>query len=144
MESDIANIWWQFTPEFVKHYIEHVMKRDGVEISGVITHIVDQLIQEGRTFPTRPDGGRSYIGSGNVSGSYQDYQRTLLGMVSRAPLDEGEGKADLHIVLDIPQDADNFAYMQRIIDITKGVLSFVNVRITFIGFNLSMVTLDLR
>ena len=98
MESDIANIWWQFTPEFVNHYIAHVMKRDGVEISGVITYIVDQLIKEGRTFPTRPDGGRSYIGSGNVSGSYQEYQRTLLAMVSRAPLNEGGGKADLHIV----------------------------------------------
>ncbi len=49
----------------------------------------------------------------------------------------------MHILIEIPQDADNFVYMQRIAEITKGVLSFVNVRLTFIGYSLSVFTMDL-
>ena len=49
----------------------------------------------------------------------------------------------MHILIEIPQDADNFVYMQRITEITKGVLSFVNVRLTFIGYSLSVFTMDL-
>ena len=140
MGNELPDLWWLMSPEFIQHAIkEHNLKGDNEPHYLVLERYIDDLVNRGYLKDAR--NGRRQSGSPKFDGSYTSYQQQLLQTVSATKV--GEPKQLMHILIEIPQDADNFVYMQRITEITRGVLSFVNVRLTFIGYSLSVFTMDL-
>lgn len=140
MGNELPDLWWLMSPAFIQHAVKELALGDQQEDHElVVNHYTDYLVNHGYLKDAR--NGRKTMGYGIFDGSYVSYQQKLLQTVSNAKV--GEPKQLMHILIEIPQDADNFVYMQRITEITKGVLSFVNVRITFIGFSMSTFTMDL-
>lgn len=140
MGNELPDLWWLLSPAFAEHAVKHLQLNEQREKhEAVIDYYIDRLVERGYLKDAR--GGRRQMGDPKFDGSYNSYQQKLLQIVSCAKV--GDDKSLLHILVEIPQDADNFMYMQRIVEITKGVLSFVNIRLTFIGLNMTTFTMDL-
>lgn len=140
MGNELPDLWWLLSPELIRHVSREFNFGEQSEPQYlVLEHFTEQLVKNG--YLKGLEGGRRSLGSSVFDGSYVTYQSKLLQMVSTA--DASKEKCLVHILLEIPQDADTLLYMQRIVEITKGVKSFVNIRLTFIGFSLTTFTMDL-
>ena len=140
MGNELPDLWWLMSPVFIQHALKTLDLGDSQSAQNlVLDYYKDSLVQRG--YLKDASNGRTQMGNGAFDGNYASYQKQLLQMVSLAKV--GDTKQTMHILLEIPQDADDFSYMQRILEITKCVLSFVNIRLTCISFNLSTFTMDL-
>lgn len=141
MGNEFPDLLWLISPEFVKLYCaETQTEQDEDSHRYVVGSLIDDLKRRKDITPS--GSGFSYTGQCLALNDYAEYRNLLLRTLTSAPhLMSDQSKPALHILIDVPKPLPPFEFMTEIMEITKGVKTFIRPTITFVGQDLHYLTI---
>lgn len=142
MGSELPNLWWLLSPEFIKAYCED-RRIEGDEDNHYT--VAGELEERMRQLGDYPDlkNGRLQSTSVIELDSMVHYRQLLLQKVSTAKHSPSDPVPQVNIIISIPKNYPSLAFMREIINVTRGVRSFIKPVVTFVDFEYHIVTVNI-